>query len=73
MKRIALIGIGKMGLSHLAIANNTPGLEVVAICDTSRKYLRFISRNIKINTYKQYDKMIEDIGLDDVVFRLIIG
>lgn len=67
MKKIALIGIGKMGLSHLAIANNTPGLEVVAICDTSRNFLRFIRRNIKINTYKQYDKMIEDIDLDGVL------
>jgi predicted dehydrogenase len=35
MKNIALIGVGKMGLSHLAIANQTPGIEVKAICDTS--------------------------------------
>ena len=67
MKRIALIGIGKMGISHLAIANNTPGIKVVAICETSKKFLRLLSRNIKINTYQHYTKMIGDIELDGVL------
>ena len=36
MKKIALIGLGKMGMSHLAIANQTPGIAVKAICDNSK-------------------------------------
>jgi predicted homoserine dehydrogenase-like protein len=44
MKRIGLIGIGKMGLSHLAIANQTPGIEVKAICDTSKQLIRAIEK-----------------------------
>ena len=47
MKKVALIGIGKMGISHLAIANQTPGIEVKAICDTSKPLLRAIEKNTK--------------------------
>jgi predicted dehydrogenase len=35
MIRIAVIGLGKMGLSHLAIANGLSGIEVVAIVDST--------------------------------------
>jgi scyllo-inositol 2-dehydrogenase (NADP+) len=35
MIRIAVIGLGKMGLSHLAIANGLDGIEVVAMVDSS--------------------------------------
>ncbi len=48
MKKIALIGVGKMGMSHLAIANQTPGIEVKAICDTSKPLLRFIEKNTQV-------------------------
>lgn len=67
MKKIALIGVGKMGMSHLAIANMTPGIEVVAICDTSKILLRFIDKNMKFKTYTDYKKMIEEIDLDGIM------
>ena len=47
MKKIALIGVGKMGISHLAIANQTPDIEVVAICDTSMSFIKAITKNTK--------------------------
>ena len=67
MKKIGLIGIGKMGMSHLAIANMTPGIEVVAICDTSKILLRFIDKNMKFKTYTDYKKMIEEMDLDGIM------
>ena len=33
--RIAVVGLGKMGLSHLAIVNAHPEVEVAAVCDSS--------------------------------------
>ena len=33
--KVAVIGLGKMGLSHLAMINALEGFEVVAICDSS--------------------------------------
>lgn len=67
MKNIALIGIGKMGMSHLAIANQTPGIEVKAICDTSKPLLRFIEKNTKFTGYTDYKKMIDEVPLDGIM------
>lgn len=67
MKNIALIGVGKMGMSHLAIANQTPGLKVAAICDTSKQLLRLIEKNANFNCYTDYRKMVEEVDLDGVM------
>ncbi|MDC8001202.1 Gfo/Idh/MocA family oxidoreductase [Aequorivita todarodis] len=67
MQRIALIGIGKMGLSHLAIANQTPGIEVKAICDTSKQLIRAIEKNTKFVCYTDSEKMINEVPLDGVM------
>lgn len=70
MKKIALIGLGKMGLSHLAIANQTPGIEVAAICDTSKPLLRFLERNTTFKGYTDYKKMIDEISLDGIMINV---
>jgi len=67
MKRVGLIGIGKMGLSHLAIANQTPGIEVKAICDTSKQLIRAIEKNTKFVCYTDSEKMIKEVPLDGVM------
>ncbi len=67
MKKIALIGIGKMGLSHLAIANQTPNIKVEAICDTSKPLLRAIEKNTGFKCYSDYKKMIRKEDLDAVM------
>lgn len=67
MKKIALIGIGKMGLSHLAIANQIPGIEIKAICDTSKPLMRMVDKNTKFVCYTDYKKMIKEIPLDGVM------
>lgn len=67
MKKMALIGIGKMGVSHLAIANQTPGIDVIAICDTSKPLLRAFKKNMKFAGYTDYKKMIKENHLDGVM------
>jgi len=67
MKKIALIGIGKMGISHLAIANQTPGITVKAICDTSKNLIRFLEKNTSFKTYTDYKKMINEQKLDGIM------
>ena len=67
MKNIALIGVGKMGMSHLAIANHTPGLNVAAICDTSKPLLRLFDKNTNFNCYSNFKKMIDEVQLDGVM------
>ncbi len=67
MKKIGLIGVGKMGLSHLAIAKMTPGIEVSAICDVSTPLMYFLGKNIQVKTFKNYKKMIKNCSLDGVM------
>ncbi|UZO81458.1 Gfo/Idh/MocA family oxidoreductase [Aquimarina sp. ERC-38] len=67
MKNIGLIGIGKMGLSHLAIANQTPGIKVEAICDTSKQLLRVIEKNTSFQCFTDYKAMIKKCSLDGVM------
>lgn len=35
MVRLALVGLGKMGLSYLAIARSHPGVDLVVVCDST--------------------------------------
>jgi predicted dehydrogenase len=70
MKNIALIGVGKMGLSHLAIANQTPGIEVKAICDTSKPLLRILEKNTTFKGFVDYKKMIEEVPLDGIMINV---
>jgi predicted dehydrogenase len=41
---IAIVGLGKMGISHLGIANATPNLKVTAVCDSSSLLGQMIER-----------------------------
>ena len=44
MIRTAMVGLGKMGLSHLAILRAHPALEVVAGCDSSAYLTDILSK-----------------------------
>ncbi|MDP4185068.1 MAG: Gfo/Idh/MocA family oxidoreductase [Bacteroidota bacterium] len=55
----AVIGLGKMGLSHAAIVGAHPAVEMTSVCDTSSLVLDAFRRYTRINTYSDYHKMIE--------------
>ncbi len=67
MKKVALIGLGKMGLSHFAIANSTDNMDVVAVCDTSKTLLRSVRKNLGINCYSDYRELLQNESLDAVI------
>ena len=45
MIKAGVIGLGKMGISHCAILNAHPDVDLVGVCDTS-KFLRWGLGNI---------------------------
>ena len=45
MNRIAIIGLGKMGLLHASLLNTMPEVDLVAVCERSRLIRRF-SKNL---------------------------
>jgi scyllo-inositol 2-dehydrogenase (NADP+) len=67
MIRLGIIGVGKMGLSHFAIANAHPQAAVVAVCDTSRYVLSVLEKYAAVEAYRDYQEMI-DRGRLDAVF-----
>jgi scyllo-inositol 2-dehydrogenase (NADP+) len=67
MVRVALIGLGKMGISHLAIAKSHPDIELVAICDTTGYILDVLTKYTGIKTYSNYRKLLDEETLDAVI------
>jgi predicted dehydrogenase len=67
MIRIAIVGLGKMGLSHLAIARTHPELEVAAVCDSFGILLKGLNRYAGLKTYSDYAEMLEREPLDAVL------
>jgi scyllo-inositol 2-dehydrogenase (NADP+) len=66
MLKAAIIGLGKMGLSHQSMVNAHPRMQLVAICDTSTYVLDMLSKYTGVRTYSDYKKMLSDEQLDCV-------
>ncbi len=64
MINAGLIGVGKMGMSHLSILGAHPGVKVAAICDSAQYLTSGLKKYTGVNAYKDYKKMIEKESLD---------
>ena len=64
--KIAVVGLGKMGLSHFALVNAHPDAETFA-CDATGFMVDILSKNIPAKIYKKFDEMLETQPLDAVV------
>lgn len=62
-----VIGLGKMGISHAAIVNTHPSVDMVAVCDTTTIVLDVFRKFSKVKLYNNYVKMIDNEKLDFVV------
>jgi predicted dehydrogenase len=65
--RVALAGLGKMGLSHQAIINMHPDLELVAVCDSAGYLLDVIKKYTGIPGHSDFRLMLEREKPDAVV------
>jgi scyllo-inositol 2-dehydrogenase (NADP+) len=66
MYKAAIVGLGKMGLSHLSIVNTHPEIQLRCVCDTSRYVLDILERYTGIKTYSDFRKMLQAEQLDCV-------
>lgn len=58
MIRTAIVGLGKMGLSHLAILRTHPHLDVVGICDSAGYVRDVLSKYTGLDSYDDFDRML---------------
>lgn len=67
MIRIGILGLGKMGLSHLAMIHAHPSVEVVAVVDSSSFVLDVLGKYTGLDTYTDFNKMLAQSKLDAVI------
>jgi scyllo-inositol 2-dehydrogenase (NADP+) len=65
--KVALAGLGKMGLSHQAILNMHPELKLVAVCDPAAYLLGIIEKYTGMPGFTDYVKMLDEAMPDAVV------
>lgn len=66
MIRAAIIGLGKMGMSHAAILGGLPNVEMTAMCDTDNLLQNAFKKYTRIQCFTDYKKMIEEVKPDCV-------
>lgn len=64
--KIAVVGLGKMGLSHFAMVNAHPDVDAVA-CDATGFLVDLLSKNTRTTFYKDYTRLLAEADLDAVV------
>ena len=64
MIRTAIIGLGKMGISHCAILGAHPDVNLVAVCDSSSLVLDGFKKYSRFECFSDYKKMIGTMSLD---------
>jgi predicted dehydrogenase len=67
MIRLAIVGLGKMGLSHYSIINTHPNIELVAICDSAGYVLDVLNKYTGVRTYTDFDTMLREVALDALI------
>lgn len=67
MIKVGVVGLGKMGLSHLSMFNAHPEIEVAAICDSTGYVLSVLGKYTGLQTYTDMDEMFGRAELDAVV------
>jgi predicted dehydrogenase len=67
MLRIAMVGLGKMGLSHLAIVRAHPEVQLVAGCDSLTYLTDILAKHTGLKCYSDFDQMLANEELDAVL------
>ncbi|MBS1882623.1 MAG: Gfo/Idh/MocA family oxidoreductase [Actinobacteria bacterium] len=67
MIRLGVIGLGKMGLSHYAMARPHPQVEIAGICDSSTYALGILEKYTGVETYSDHEELLEKGNCDAVI------
>lgn len=67
MVRIGVVGLGKMGLSHLSMVRAHPEVTVEAVVDSAGYILDVLAKYTGLATYTDYEAMLDTVELDAVL------
>lgn len=64
---VAVVGLGKMGLSHLSMINTHPDVRVTGVCDATGYVLDVLTKYTGIPTYRDLGRMLDDTRPDAII------
>ena len=67
MINVAVVGAGKMGLSHLSIARAHSDVNVSAVCDSSSYVLDILGKYTGLKTYTSMEKLLDEAPIDALI------
>jgi scyllo-inositol 2-dehydrogenase (NADP+) len=62
-----MVGLGKMGLSHLSIVRAHPDVNLVAGCDATAYLTDVLTKHAGLKCYADFDRMLADEHLDALI------
>ena len=65
--KLAIIGAGRMGITHYSIINSHPDVEIESVADTSKLVLTLMKKYLAVNTFKDYNELFEKAIPDAVL------
>jgi predicted dehydrogenase len=66
MTKVALIGAGKMGISHLSILGAHPDVQITGVSDTSKMVLDVFKKFTTFPGFADYEQMLNEVDADAV-------
>lgn len=70
MIKTAIIGLGKMGISHTSIVGAHPDVDLVAVCDTSTIVTSAFKKFGNMSVYTDYKKLFQKEKLDAAIIAI---
>ena len=64
---VALVGLGKMGLSHLAMIRTHPDVELVGVCDATGYVLDVLGKYTGVPIFSDFETMLGQARPDAVI------
>jgi len=65
--KLAIVGMGRMGITHYAIINSVPNVVIESIADTSAVIMSLLSKYIDVKTYKDYNDLFKQSKPDAIL------
>jgi predicted dehydrogenase len=71
--RGAVVGFGRMGMTHYSILNSNPRVEFVSVCDPSSFIRKNVEKNFGIETFDDHETMLQQSEPDFIIVATPTG
>jgi predicted dehydrogenase len=65
--RVAIIGVGRMGITHYSILNSHPQVSITAVAETSSVINSLLAKYLPVRTYGDYAQLLAAEAVDAVL------